>query len=364
MITIPREALSIATQAAATVAQSSHMPATDIAFISAAGGYLVIQATDGSNWQETRTACDGELDHLQVNAAKISEIVKGMRGDTLKLESKDGFLLISAKGGGKRKLATDKQVYPEPTKPDGEPIVFETDRLRVCLDFAAPSMSDDSATKPQFCGVHLHSEAGKHRAAAYSGTSIASIVIGDASQDVALTLAARTLTLLKHIPAGSQVEMRVGDRLVSFTWDGGCIVAKQIDGAFVPYLNRVPTHDAHLTIRPSEMVAGIRSILAVGADESASKSKRIELRLGERVVVATQSQQGQAVEPLDAAWSGTDMVMSFASKRLEDAVRGFGDDELTIGITALPKDISQMKFVTVRSDASPDKLCMLTPLRG
>ena len=87
--------------------------------------------------------------------------------------------------------------------------------------------------------------------------------------------------------------------------------------------------------------------------------------MGERVSLHTQSQEGQADELADAEWSGKGFDIHFASKRMEGALSGFGDDELSIGITPVPEAFDSKGVpMTIRSVRREDRVALVAPMRG
>lgn len=362
MITINRETLSAMTQAAASVAKSgAASPAAELAFVSTFDGRITVQASDMENWLSLSADAAGDIGDVQVNAAKLNDLVSKMRGDAVKMDVSGTDLTLSAKG--KRKIAGVIVAYPVVTPPDGDAIIFEADQLKAAIAFAANSMADDMILKPQYCGVHLHTHDGHWYAAAYNGHSgFGAIRFAEADTEAAITVPASTIKLLKWVPEGAQVAMRMSDRLISFEWQGGRIVGKQIEGRFVPYRKAIPTHDTFLAVRPSELSAAVRAVAAVAADEKASKSKMIEIDLGPEVSVNVASQVGQGSEPIDAEWNGDPMKMRLASRRLLEALTGFGDDEVHIGMSDYPEDRTKVKAITFRSADDDARFAMLMPI--
>lgn len=374
MTTIPQETFLTAIQAAAAVAnaRSTSMIGQCIR-ISATDDTMTIQATDMDHWIALDLPCEGALEPVTVNAAKVVELVARMRAGPLKLDASESALTLSAKGGGKRKLMLVTIPFPDTPAVSGEPVTFEIARLREAIEFVGPSMADDMETKAQFCGVHIHSAEGRLRAAAYNGVGMASIDIAEGRADP-VTVGRRTIDLTKHLPKVGQVELTVSERMLSLRWNTGMIVGTRIEGKFPSYLDKMPEHSAELAVRADEMVKAIRAVAVIGSDETASKSKRLKMRLEDRKIeyegedgnavsytagasMIAESQEGYAEQPVESAWSGEKMDIGFASRRMEQALSGFGDDEMRIGIG------SPIEAMVFRSVVRDDRMALLMPVR-
>ncbi len=342
MITVDREALKNATAAIKSLEKRAFFTPSYIAFLSCESGAFSVRGTDGDNWLSIRMECGGEpLAPIQVDAAKLAELVSKMRGDELKLDTVDGSLIIKGAKGSSRKLAGVVTVYPEPPAPEGETDTIEVDAFRDAIAFCAPSIptSDDKAT---YQGVRLQGG----NAVAYNGAGFVGASVAARS---AVTIAAGTIKLLKWLPDGGSVEMTVGERLTGFEWDDGSLISKQLEGSW-SFLAKgidaiLPDHADTLNVHPSELATAINAVKVVAADDKTSKSKVVTLALSrEGCTVSVASQAGSAEEPFDAEWSGDDMRVHMSAMRLAGILSGFDADmPVLIGITALPDNDTEPK---------------------
>lgn len=363
--TLPLPALSQAAQAIRAATTTSLHPATSMAFLNLSATSLTIKATDMDNWLSLSVPCDGPADSLdiQVDATKFADLVAKLSGDTVAMEIKDGSLHLSS-GRSKRKLAGVATNYPEVGSPDGRIVAMRASDLKNALAFTAPSVSVEES-KASFMGVRLQDG----YAVAYNGAGlVASPINFDGSPT---TLAPATIKLIRgHIADDAMLDLYTDGRLIGIKWDGGEIVSKPIVGEWPFLANGVdrimPEHDHHLKVQPSALNEAIAAVNAVAADDKASKSKSLMVRLSkDGCFVSVESQFGSAEEPLDADWDGDDMSIFLASGRLRQILSGFASNEdVTIGITPLPEGDVRPKGCTFRQDGMAGFVGMLAQIRG
>lgn len=365
MITLQREALSEAVQAIASLAKpNSFHPAASMAFLSVEDGSATIKATDGDNWLSLTVAGDGTTTDtaIQVEAAKLNDLIGKLSGDMVKLDIAGGYLLLSSGKGSKRKLAGVATVYPELPPIDGDAVAVDVDAFRAAVDFCAPNVA--SPDRPTFNGVRL--EAG--HAVAYNGAGLTAATIATPFNPV--TLRTGTLKLLKWLPSGGNVDVTVSERLIALNWDGGRIASKIGEGAWT-FMSKgvdaiIPEHDWTLKAHPSSILSAINAVAVLAADDTGSKSKMIVLRLSrDECFVHTKSAAGSGEEPLDAEWSGDDLEINLSGGRLRQILAGFdADKDVTIGITPLPSEAGgAVKGCVFRQDSKPGFVGMLAQIR-
>jgi len=364
-LNINREALNAAVQAIASVAKKDAInPAASMAFLSVEGGKATVKATDGDNWLSLTATGDGTTADasIQVEAAKLNDLIGKLSGDTVKLDIAGGYLLLSSGKGSKRKLAGVATVYPELPPIDGEAVAVDVDAFRAAVEFCAPNVS--GLDRPTFNGVRL--EAG--HAVAYNGAGLTAAAIATPFNPV--TLRTGTLKLLKWLPSGSSVNVTVSERLIALDWDGGRIASKIGEGAWT-FMSKgvdaiIPEHDWTLKAHPAALLGAINAVAVLAADDTGSKSKMIVLRLsGEGCSVHTKSAAGSGEEPLDAEWTGGDLEINLSGGRLRQILAGFdADKDVTIGITPLPSEAGgAVKGCVFRQDSKPGFVGMLAQIR-
>jgi DNA polymerase III sliding clamp (beta) subunit (PCNA family) len=360
-ITVNREDFNAACAAIASVAKKDgNSPASSMAFLSGKDDALEVKGTDMNNWLmlDVIGSSGAFANDVQVDAFKLTELVSKMRGDNLKLDGVDGSLTIAGEKGSKRKLAGLVTAYPEIGHFDGDTSTVSIDDMRSAIDFAAPNMAGED--KIAYQAVRLQSG----NAVAYNGSGLAAANAGNVPD---VTIASSTISLLKFIPSGDVVTVTVGERLISFKWDGGALVSKQQEGDW-PFLRSgldaiIPEHDHALIVSPAELSAAIVAVRAVAADDKSSKSKIVTLMLsGNGCVVSVQSQAGEATEPFDGEWSGDDIRVNMSASRLGSILKGFVPDmPISIGIT--PLGDGKPVGSAFRQDAKPGCVGMLAQIR-
>jgi len=366
--TIKKDDLSRLVAACASVAKKeSPVDIAQLITLSVDNGTMKGRATDLENWITVHTQGDGNMEDISIDAGKLREVVAGIRGDVLTLAVTDGYLHLAAKGGGKRKVMGRISTYPSVDAPKGDTVAFNVDRLRECLAFCAPTVCDDeSKLGGAISGIHIHTIGGQYRAVSTTGQSFAAVDIcpsGDV--EVASTITKRTIGMLDHVPEAVMVDVTFAENKVAIAWPGGEIVAKKIAMDFVNYMAAVAEHSLCLAVRPSEVLAAIKAVQSTATEEIQAKSKRVKIVLADDVEMVSGNQQGdEGREPMDASWSGPPGDVAFVTKRMADLLAGFGDDEISIGITPLSGSLDEKpKPMLIKSLARPDRFAVLMPLR-
>jgi len=335
---------------------------------------LTIKTNNQDNWISITIPADGEMEDIQVSAKTLLDVVSSIRADTISLSVKDNNLAVTAKNGGRRKIAGYILATPDAPAVGGPTFKFPIAKLQDCIAFVQANICDDSSKMGgALMGVHFHRHEGVYRAVSVSGNSCACIDIGSGEEDIEATVGKEALGLLKHMPEGEDVSATFGVTLVSFMWSSGSIVAKRVEGAFANYVRLVPTHDNKLHISASEITAGLRAIQNVAVNDKNIGSVRTMLTLGPRVgeggemldgcdaAFIGQSQGKEGVEPLDSEWNGPECRIAFAARVMSNVLSGFAGDELEIGITPFASK-DQAKPILIRAKGKDDRFAFMMPL--
>jgi DNA polymerase III sliding clamp (beta) subunit (PCNA family) len=359
--TVPAAALATLADAAREVSCAQ----LEVAFVSTSNNQIHIRSSDMSNWLSLSAPCKGEMDAIEVSAAKLAEVVKGVRAAELRLSVADGALTIQSKGS-KRVIRSQPSPYPECPRVEGASFVVGAARLKECIAFTRPAVSDE-ASRPAMCGVHFHAHDGCIRAAAYNGYTMASVAVCEGRVQQGFTVSKDTLAAIKRIPDADDVTVTTSGNRISLQWPTGELTAAVVDSAFVDYMGRVPTHPHAMLVRGPELSAAIRAISPAAALDYQSNSSRVWLSLGESVRLNGQAQGAEGVETVDAEWDGPPFDIHFSGKRLDSILPGFGDDELRVGIAPLPADHAGAGLpyvITVHSQTRDDRFAFASPMRG
>lgn len=334
---------------------------TPMARLSADSSTLEATATDRENWITLRAECDGELPPTYVDAARLREVVAGMRGDVLTIKADETSLHLSSKGGGKRKIMTSVATYPNAPAVNGSVVQFDSMALREAIAFTSPTMSDTFAN---LTGVHIHLRDGSYYAAATDRNGLAVCGIGAGDTDIAATVTDCFIKMLKHAPDEESLRMTFAPNMVRVEWPSGAFTSTIISQPFLPYMKIVGDHDHAMKVRGAELIDTMRAVSATASDDI-SKSKRVLLVAdGGDVALQSRSQQGEADQPVDADWDGGAIAIPFVTGRMEKLLRGFGDDELEIGMTAFEHgSAASPKPIVIRSTVRNDRFAVLMPLK-
>lgn len=352
-ITIPRETLSRLVNASADVSKS-------VVSLSVTDGHLKAQATDNENWLTLTATVDGDMKPIQVEAAKLKEVVATMRGDIFALDANDGWLHLKAKG--KRKIAGLVQPMAEMTAPDGISLTVPADTLADAYAFTNMNVCED-VSKAYINGVHMHNHDGKLRMVAVSGNSASVVDMQACADDVAVTVPKNSMKHLveKHLNQydTGPVTITFGERLCAFTWDGGTLISRRVDAQFAPYMRFHPSHTNTLAIRSEELASQSAAMSAVAT------SNRVTLELGPQVAMYGQAQGASGSEPIDAEWNGPAFRQSYDAKYMARCLAGFGNVELSVGITELQFENGKPvnpQAILIRDPKRADRYAWMMPL--
>jgi len=360
MLTLNLATLIAATSALSSVAGEVNFATTKVAFLSYAGGALSLRATDLTNWLTFTVPADGDgMADMQVDAGKLADLVNKLRGDTVALAVDNGALTITA-GKSKRKLMGSVVEFPEHPAIAGDAVTLDTSALTTAIAFSERSRPSDE--RPEFDGIRL--QAG--HAVAYNGKGFSAAAV-EGLGSVAVTLTPSTVKLLSRVPTDT-IRLTIGERLVSVTWDGGSLIAKQMVGEW-RFLDGgvdalIPARDHTLTVHPAELMRAVASVKPVAHFDKNAKSEHIVLRLRAGACeVDALSNAGAAVEPFDAEWDGPEVVVRLLQSRLAAIMGGYASDmPISLAITSLTAD-TKTAAVVFRQDARPGFVGILTQIR-
>lgn len=347
-ITIPRETLSRLVNASADVSKS-------VVSLSVASGQLKAQATDNENWLTLTASVDGDMEPIQVEAGKLKEVVATMRGDIFTLATEEGWLHLKSKG--KRKLAGLVHPIAEMDMPQGQSVTISSDIISDAYTFISGNICED-LSKAYICGAHIHVYDGKLRMVGVSGNSASVADMQPCADEIEGTVPKRSMGLLTKVASGS-VGITFGERLCAFTWDGGTLVSRRVDAQFAPYMRFHPTHTDMLAIRSEELRDQSAAMSAVAT------SNRVTLELGSEVAMYGQAQGASGSEPIDAEWSGPAFKQSYDAKYMARCLAGFGNVELSVGITELQIENGKPvnpQAILIRDPKRDDRYAWMMPL--
>lgn len=236
--------------------------------------------------------------------------------------------------------------------------------LRSLMDRTRFAMSTEE-TRYYLNGIYLHateSEGGPVlRAIATDGHRLARIELplpeGAAGMPGIIVPRKAVGELRKLIDESAvDVEVALSENKIRFTFDGGVLTSKLIDGTFPDYERVIPeANDKILEVKCAEFSAAVDRVSTI----STEKSRAIKLAIKDSALVlsATSSDNGSASEELEVSYSTDPIEIGFNSRYLLDITQQIEGETAQFNLA----DASSPTIVRDTADASA--LYVLMPMR-
>jgi DNA polymerase III sliding clamp (beta) subunit (PCNA family) len=357
---IAREDLTRLTAACARIADSKHaVPAYRMTRLSGTEGVLTLAATDGEYWLTLHAPCDGDLPPILAPASRLAETVAKLTADTLDLAQEADSLIIKAKGSRRKMAVLPADSFPVPPVDEVEPIALDAARLIEGLAFCAPWASNDTTTQAYLCGVNLGNRDGRLFLAATDGQAVVEFDYGETPATLTATVPTGFVVEAGKFGLIGDVTLGIGERKVSLSWPEGELLAPRIEQAFADYRRIVPNSvPTGLTAPAGDIATAVAGVRGFGGDGGKFGAPiRIEATQGD-VEFSAHSAEGEASDTLACnIVDDIPPVFGVSSAYLERAMRGFGNCEVTIGVTSATTPL------LITSAALPDRLAVIMPRR-
>jgi len=354
-ITINRETLSRACQVANSVPnKDAKFPVTQTAFLSFADNRLTVKACDLANWLSLDIDAQGDtLPDIQLETAKLADVVRTMKGETIRLDVKDGLLILLGDNRSRRTIGGNVLQYPEVQPPVNNAERIDAEILKEAVSMALKVMPNLNE-KPDYQGVRVE-----------GGHAVGTDGIGLFASPVPLTgeftIAPGTTRLFKHLPDEGIVTVTHDDRKIALAWDGGSLVSSQFVAGSWGFMKRglgvILKDNPHtLHVLPSDILAAVSAVKPVIEKDRVNKSDVARINLSSGSDGCSVAPENGGVEYFDAEWDGPDFQVKFSAERLIAVLGGFASDmPVSFGITPLPERVGS----TVRQACNPDRVGMI-----
>lgn len=168
---------------------------------------------------------------------------------------------------------------------------------------------------------------------------------------------AKGLGELQRLLGGSDVDVYLGDRYVTFKLEATELTARLIEGDFPNYQQLIPSgYPNKMTVERDSFTAAVERVSLVGGTSRDSAPIRLAMSNDGLELSATAQDVGQSFEPVEAKFEGTDVTVAFNSRFLLDGVEAAASPELTI------ESIDPLKPAVLRGKDA-DFLYLLMPVR-
>jgi len=280
-------------------------------------------------------------------------------------DEEDGKLLLRS-GRSRFQLSTlPVEDFPVMTEGElGNRFSFTAEELRSIVDRTRFAMSTEE-TRYYLNGVYLHAIENDNlkvlRAVATDGHRLARIELplpeGAAGMPGVIVPRKAVGELRKLIDELSgNIEVGLSETKIRFTFDGGVLTSKLIDGTFPDYGRVIPeANDKLLEVDRKSFYAAVDRVSTI----STEKSRAIKLALsdGSLVLSATSPDAGSASEELEVGYGAAPLEIGFNSRYLLDITQQIEGDTAQFSLA----DASSPTVVRDTADASA--LYVLMPMR-
>lgn len=323
-LTIQRADLARALAAVTKVVEARNtIPILGNVLLVADGNKLTVTGTDLDISYSATAPAEGTLS-TTVDAKRLSDIARRLSGSEVKLELKDGSLVV--KSGRSRFTLPTLPVADFPNLNAGTPDV------EFSVDFAslvAPvkfAMSTEE-TRYYLNGVYLHSTAeGGIRAVATDGHRLAHNSVACATAVPNVIVPAKTIGL---IPAGV-VDVGLSQNKIRIATADTIIVSKLIDATFPDYQRVIPANNANIvTTNRKDLADAVARATTVASERGKGAKFTVA---GDNIAIDMRADDGTAHEDVGATYSGEPIEIGFNTMYAADILAAVPGDEVSIAL--------------------------------
>lgn len=351
------EGLAIAARAASN--RPGALPVLAGVRLALVGDVLTLTATDIELTICTDIEVAGIDDGAAVIPARlITEIVRNLPGGSVAVTAREDEVLVSS-GRSEftvRPLALDD--YPLLSEPDTEAVSLSSAEVGDAFRQVVRAASTDES-RAVLTGVLITAEDTGMKMVATDSYRLA---VRDLPQSSMLEsgqkvlIPGKALNELQRLLAGAEeLTVRLGARQAVFESGKTRLTTRLIEGEYPNYRNLLPTSAPNvLVVGREDLLDALRRarIFARG-----TSPVRLQLTADELTLNAITQDIGNAVERIDARYSGQEMEIAFNSDFLFAGVEATEGDEISLSVTEPGKP------AVVRGVGHDDYLYLLMPVR-
>ena len=322
---------------------------------------LVVTGTDLDLTIQVEATVAGDRDGVVVLPARLTaDIVRSLPSGAVEVDATGDDVQISS-GRSRfavRPLSADD--YPKLPAPAASAVTLPAAAFADALRQVVRAASSDES-RPILTGVLLAAEHGGLRLVATDSYRLAvrdlagTEVLG---VDQKVIVPSRALNELgRLLGSATEVTLRLGERDATFETGTTRLTTRLIEGEFPNYRQLIPaSHPNRLVVSRDELTAAIRRVKLLARDATPI---RLAMTADGLTLSAVTQDIGQAVESLDATYSGGDMTVAFNPDYLSAGVDAVVGDQVAIDT------LDALKPAVVRSagEEGPGYLYLLMPVR-
>lgn len=356
-----REALAEAMVVAgrATSGRSASSPVLQGLLFNLAGDRLTITGSDSELTIKVSIEVGGDADGSTVLPARLSsDIVRSLPSGRVEF-SVEGEEVHISNGRSKFTLRPfNHDDYPKVVIPTTASVTLPSAEFGEALRQVVRAASKDES-RQQLVGVLMTSENNGLRMVATDSYRLAmrDLVGKEAPPaDKRVVVPRRALEELQRlVNSGEQVLMKLDDRAAAFEVGNVSLTTRLVEAEFPNYRNLVQ-HNATgvLTVEREALLDAIRRVRIFAREANAL---RLKIDADSVRLHATDRDQGEASEEVDAQFTGDPLEIAFNHDYLAEGVEACSGDQITIST------ISNGKPAILRGSGSEDYMYLLMPVR-
>ncbi|MBR6510092.1 MAG: DNA polymerase III subunit beta [Clostridia bacterium] len=340
-----------------TVGAKTSMPVLEGILISAEQGKITLVSynLEMGMKKEIYAKCD-EPGDIVINARLLADILRRLNGLQVEIQT-DAKLNCHIKCGGATfdimgMAATD---FPEmPNVAEGNSFSVSGKLLAEMVKGTIFAAAQNEGAKPILSGVNILFEEGSVQLVAIDGYRLAIRKEKiNSEKNGEFTISYKSLgEAVKLITEDEEdIEINVGDRLISFNINGYSFISRLIDGEFVNYRKTLPENfSQRVVINTRELTNTIERVSLLISE---SFSTPVRCYFNELNVVFTcATSMGRATETFDTKLEGENFEIGLNSRYLLDALKACDAENIQIlfngpnaGILILPLEGEEFKYM-------------------
>lgn len=301
----------------------------------------------------------------------LSDVVKGMAGDTVSVQQTEG----------KARIASSRAAMNVSTLPVDDYPALAAGELDHRFSFPAPQLAGDLAlltpsisteeTRYYLNGIFMHATCDGVRLASTDGHRLGLVKrelpdgmrfegAGDVKAMPDVIMPRKFVALLVRLigkDKDGEIAFALSGKAARVTYGAVTLTSKMIDGTFPDYQRVIPAHnDKVLNVNPKSLWESVKRVAAVASERT--RAVRLALR-GDRVEVSvTSAENGTAFEEVPAAYEAEEFEIGFNATYLIDMMKLAGKAE---SVTVTLADASAPTLFTYPS--LPHFSAVLMPMR-
>lgn len=357
-LTVEKTALTNALSAVqGALAKRGTIDALESILITANAGNVTLRATDMELQASAELEATVDADGVALVSGDLIGNIARRAGDTVTLEL-DGYVMSVKTGRSKFRLP----VLPADTFPefsDFEAVAnftLSADQVEKLTRETAFAISDQASVNAALTGVYLHGGAEGVHAVATNGHVMGVSSVSVPEDFAGVILPAKAVAQLQGMAKREAViQVRVSERLVSFSGAWETFTTKLIDGSFPPYRQVIPVQNDNVaTVDAKALKQAVDRATIVSSD----KVRTVRLSFADGALTVSAGREGQEASDQIECEAGAEFSAAYNAKYILGAVSSLASGKVQF-LTGDPD-----RAIIMRPDGDTSATVVMMPMRG